>query len=107
MKLSDDQIRRFAERGDPLHAWYSYQMVRETLALVDLGDLSYEVYPQGSYANKTNIAGDSDVDLVIALKSAFYADKEDLSPLSSKNTKGTTSGPRLPGSASVKRCSRY
>jgi predicted nucleotidyltransferase len=79
MRLSDEQIVKFSERGDVTHAWYSYQMVRETLELTDLGGLSYEVYAQGSYANKTNIAGDSDVDLVIALKSAFYADKEDLS----------------------------
>ena len=79
MRLSDGQIDKFSERGDPLHAWYSYQMVRETLQSTDLGGLSYEVYAQGSYANKTNIVGDSDVDLVIALKSAFYADKEELS----------------------------
>jgi hypothetical protein len=79
MRLSDDQIHKFSERGDFLHAWYSYRMVRETLESTDLGGLSYEVYAQGSYANKTNILGDSDVDLVIALKSAFYADKEELS----------------------------
>ena len=33
------------------------------------------VYPQGSYANKTNIVSDSDVDMVIALRSAFYPEK--------------------------------
>ena len=79
MRLTADQIDRFSKRGDFLHAWYSYQMIRETLESVDLGDLSCEVYAQGSYANKTNIDGDSDVDLVIALKSSFYADKEELS----------------------------
>jgi hypothetical protein len=79
MTPSDERIRKWSERGDPLQAWYSYQMVRETLESAKLDGVSCVVYPQGSYANKTNIAGDSDVDLVIALKSAFYADKEELS----------------------------
>ena len=44
-----------------------------------LEGVSWSVYPQGSYANKTNIAADSDVDLVVALTSSFYPDKGDLS----------------------------
>lgn len=79
MRLSDEQIRQWSARGDPIHAWYSYQMIRDTLQSAGLDGLSYEVYAQGSYANKTNISGDSDVDLVIALQSAFYADKAELS----------------------------
>lgn len=80
MTLSDKQIRDWSSRGDPIHAWYSYQMVRDTLAAARLKDMSYAIYPQGSYANKTNIAADSDVDMVIALRSAFYPNKEELSP---------------------------
>ena len=80
MALSDKQIRDWSRRGDPMHAWYSYQMVRDTLAAARLKDMSYAIYPQGSYANKTNIAADSDVDMVIALRSAFYPNKEKLSP---------------------------
>jgi hypothetical protein len=79
MSLTDDKIRKWSERGDPIHAWFSYQMVKESLASIDLGDISYVIYPQGSYANKTNIVADSDVDIVIALKSAFYPNKENLS----------------------------
>jgi predicted nucleotidyltransferase len=80
MALSDKQIRDWSRRGDAMHAWYSYQMVRDTLAAARLKDMSYVIYPQGSYANKTNIAADSDVDMVIALRSAFYPNKEKLSP---------------------------
>jgi hypothetical protein len=80
MALSDKQIRDWSERGDPIHARYSYQMVRDTLAAARLNDMSYAIYPQGSYANKTNISADSDVDMVIALGSAFYPNKEELSP---------------------------
>jgi hypothetical protein len=78
MTLTDDRISQLAARGDPIHAWYSYRMIRDTLDSAKLEDLSYVIYPQGSYANKTNISADSDVDLVIALKSAFFANKEEL-----------------------------
>ncbi|HEX5301467.1 MAG TPA: nucleotidyltransferase [Streptosporangiaceae bacterium] len=80
MSLSDEEITNWSSRGDALRAWYSYQMVRDTLAGARLDDLDYGIYPQGSYANKTNIVGDSDVDLVIALRSSFYPNKEKLSP---------------------------
>ena len=81
MTLSDEQITKWSHRGDPIHAWYSYEMVRESLTQSRLNGMSCAVYPQGSYANKTNIAADSDVDIVIALRSAFYSDKTKLSPL--------------------------
>src|ERR1700680_954747 len=78
MALSDEQITRWSQRGDPIHAWYSYEMVRESLTPSRLNGMSCTLYPQGSYANKTNIAADSDVDMVIALRSAFYSDKTKL-----------------------------
>lgn len=79
MTLSVEQIAKWSQRGDPIHAWYSYEMVRESLTPSRLNGVSCTVYPQGSYANKTNIAADSDVDMVIALRSAFYSDKAELS----------------------------
>lgn len=79
MTLSRNQIIKWSQRGDPIHAWYSYEMVRETLTSSKLSGMSCAVYPQGSYANKTNIAADSDVDMVIALRSAFYPEKSELS----------------------------
>jgi predicted nucleotidyltransferase len=81
MALSSDQIREWSERGDAIHAWYSYKTVKDSLTSARLNSMSCAVYPQGSYANKTNIAADSDVDMVIALRSAFYPDKRELNPL--------------------------
>lgn len=78
MALSSDQIRKWSQRGDPIQAWYSYEMVRGSLTQGRL-EGTWSVYPQGSYANKTNIAADSDVDLVVALTSSFYPDKAELS----------------------------
>lgn len=80
MTLSADQIEKWSQRGDPIHAWYSYEMVRDSLVDGRL-EGTWSVYPQGSYANKTNIAADSDVDLVVALTSSFYPDKEKLNPI--------------------------
>jgi hypothetical protein len=79
MTLSSQGIRKWSERGDPIQAWYSYEMVRESLTPGRLGDVNLAVYPQGSYANKTNIVTDSDVDIVVSLRSAFYPDTEKLS----------------------------
>jgi predicted nucleotidyltransferase len=79
MALSRDELDKWSERGDPIHAWYSYRIVKESLTEERLNGMSCEIYPQGSYANKTNIAADSDVDMVIALRSAFYAHKGELS----------------------------
>jgi len=81
MALQPEDIAKWSRRGDPVHAWYSYEMVRGSLTPDRLGDANVSVYPQGSYANKTNIVGDSDVDIVVALKSAFYPDKKELTPL--------------------------
>jgi hypothetical protein len=78
MALSSKQIREWSQRGDPIQAWYSYEMVQGSLTQGKL-EGTWSVYPQGSYANKTNIAADSDVDLVVALTSSFYPNKEDLS----------------------------
>lgn len=39
---------------------------------------SYEVFLQGSYGNDTNIYSDSDVDIIICLKSVFYTDLTNL-----------------------------
>jgi hypothetical protein len=41
--------------------------------------VDYEVYLQGSYKNDTNIRGDSDVDVVVELKSSYFADVSQLS----------------------------
>ena len=93
MALSDDRIAQMARAGRP---------DPRVVLLPDgqghprdsarLNGMSYAIYPQGSYANKTNIAADSDVDMVIALRSAFYPDKEELSQRDSKSTQNTTRG---------------
>ena len=49
------------------------RMVREALAnngIIQTGN--YDIFPQGSYANNTNIRNDSDVDINVCYTGAFY-----------------------------------
>ncbi len=46
-----------------------------------LNSFNYEVYVQGSYANSTNIGGESDIDIVVQLNSIFSSDLAQLPPL--------------------------
>jgi hypothetical protein len=80
MALSDDKLDGWSRRGDPFQAWYSYEMVKGCFTPARLNGMTCAIYPQGSYANKTNIGSDSDVDMVIALTSAFYPEKTELTP---------------------------
>jgi hypothetical protein len=80
--LDDDVLRKWSQRGDPLPALYTYETVKGALddALRET-NMRYKIYIQGSYPGQTNIVGDSDVDLVIALQDPFYAATSDLDPL--------------------------
>lgn len=58
----------------------TYASVREALSRSsELQDIDYEVFLQGSYANDTNTRGDSDVDIVVMMKSTFMPDTSRLS----------------------------
>jgi len=65
-KMTHEQIRRaLGEVGSPLYEKYGND---------------FEIYLQGSYANDTNIRGDSDVDIVVQLNSSFFSDISTLTP---------------------------
>jgi len=80
VRIAREQLNAWAQRGDPVRAWYSFKLVKDALQHESLRGLQCDIYAQGSYANETNIADDSDVDIVLALQSAFYADTNDLPP---------------------------
>lgn len=53
----------------------TYASVQQALAShPKLGGTSTEIFLQGSYANSTNVRGDSDVDIVVMLPETFIAD---------------------------------
>lgn len=80
MPVTPDKLDTWAERGDAIQAWYSFKIIKDTLQHESLRDLECDIYAQGSYANETNISGDSDIDVVIALQSAFHSNTSELRP---------------------------
>ncbi|HVS58613.1 MAG TPA: nucleotidyltransferase [Candidatus Saccharimonadales bacterium] len=61
-------------------AQQTYASVKKAIAAHPaLTDKSVEVFLQGSYANSTNVHGDSDVDIVVMSRKTFYSDTDRLS----------------------------
>lgn len=83
MTIPESQLQAWANQGAITTAKDTHEAVRR--ALEEFGGwpdgATYEVYLQGSYKNSTNIRGDSDVDVVAELTSAFRHDDSGLSDL--------------------------
>jgi hypothetical protein len=87
--IAERQLQNWASAPVATKFKYTHEEVRKALANYlpdfaknnhgyDLKNENYEVYLQGSYANSTNITGESDVDIVIELNSIFSYDIEQL-----------------------------
>lgn len=80
MSLSEAQLQIWSGHGPVASAKATHEEVRKALANdAKLQSVDFEVYLQGSYRNDTNIRGDSDVDVVVELRSTFYAETSGLS----------------------------
>jgi hypothetical protein len=72
MTIPAETIRSWSERpGSFLPSWTKEVLENALNNATRLREYSFEVFVQGSYANKTNIRGDSDVDLVIKMRLPF------------------------------------
>lgn len=80
MSLSETQLQTWSNLGATTTAEQTYTSVKAALNSSNsrIRDKSYDVYLQGSYRNKTNIRGDSDVDVVVELQSVFLNDLSNL-----------------------------
>jgi len=84
MPIPSTQLETWANQGAITTAQATHTSVRSALANHEWpSQVKYDDYLQGSYRNHTNIRGDSDVDLVVELTSAFWSnlsaeDKEQL-----------------------------
>lgn len=91
MTISEQQLQTWASPPSPTEM----EKIRNTRSVIEdilkrklpvdaikrahnLSSFSYEVYLQGSYANRTNVRFDSDVDIAIQLNAVFYLDKTQL-----------------------------
>ncbi len=72
MPIPESQLETWSKRGAVETAEQTHKSIRAALEAYNWpGGVRYEVYLQGSYRNHTNIRGDSDVDVVVQLNSAF------------------------------------
>jgi hypothetical protein len=82
MAIPESQLETWANIGAVATSAAAYSSVKAALehSRSSVKAFDYEVYLQGSYRNKTNIYGDSDVDIVVQLNSTFGRDLSSLPP---------------------------
>ncbi|MEU7691109.1 nucleotidyltransferase domain-containing protein [Microbispora hainanensis] len=81
MAISESERRSWTTPGAQDAAQRTYASVKAALdRSPSLSVLDWEVFLQGSYANATNTRGDSDVDIVVMLKSIYIPDGTQLPP---------------------------
>ena len=94
--ISEQQLQTWASSPAATKFKHTHEEIRKALSAYlsefaknnhgyEIKAENYEIYLQGSYANSTNITGDSDVDVVIELKSIFSYDLDQLTE-EEKNT---------------------
>ena len=72
MAIPESQLQTWSNQGATASASVLYERIRAALqADAALSARNVEVFLQGSYRNKTNIRGDSDVDVAVKLNDAY------------------------------------
>jgi hypothetical protein len=81
MPISESQLEIWSHLGSVTQSQQTYGMIRRALEAptARFRGKHYEIFLQGSYANDTNVRGDSDVDVVIMSPETYYHDTEWLS----------------------------
>src|ERR1051326_3417660 len=81
MPIPEQQLDTWSGQGAIAGSRDTYATVKRALEGNDTeyNGKSYEVFLQGSYCNDTNVYAESDVDIVICLKTVFYHDLTSLS----------------------------
>lgn len=82
MPIAESQLRTWTNVGATTSSSNAYARIRNALFAPNSPLLSRqpEVFLQGSYANSTNIYGDSDVDVVVLYSGSFHYDLSVLTP---------------------------
>ena len=79
MPIPESQLRRWSDHGDQGPSKRTHEAIHRVLRAYQWPHgTTYDFYLQGSYRNDTNIRGDSDVDVVLELRSAFRHDASSL-----------------------------
>lgn len=84
MGIPERQLDRWTKQGAVTNSKRTYGKIERAFksdrSAMNQHDHDWEVYLQGSYANHTNIHGNSDVDIVVRLRSSWHSDLSGLSP---------------------------
>ena len=79
MPIPESQLSSWSHHGPQNSSKRTHEAVRRVLDIYQWPrEITREFYLQGSYRNDTNIRGDSDVDVVLELTSAFRHDSSAL-----------------------------
>ena len=80
MPIPESQLSRWSDHGPQDASKRTHEAIRRVLDAYSWPPgMTYDFYLQGSYRNDTNIRGDSDVDVVLELTSAFRHDASAIS----------------------------
>lgn len=76
MAIPEQQLNSWSRIGSITGSCQTYNLIKETLEdpVAPYHGKNYSVLLQGSYGNDTNIVGESDVDILIALKDCWQSD---------------------------------
>ena len=93
MAIAERQLETWAQQGKTGQFTDTYKSIRENLldASAPYPVKDVEVFLQGSYGNDTNVYADSDVDIVLKHKGAFYYDISKMTPEEQEHFKGVFS----------------
>ena len=82
MPIPSRQLDGWANQGAVTISSNAYNSIRTALLATNssLQGKSLDIFLQGSYANATNIRGDSDIDVVVLYDDTFYKDLSALTP---------------------------
>ena len=80
MPIPETQLSRWSHHGAQDSPKRTHKAIRRVLAAYGCPiGMIYDFHLQGPYRNDTNIRGDSDVDVVLEITSAFHHDADSLS----------------------------
>lgn len=81
MSIPEEQLETWSHQGSVTQSSSTYNSIKTVLedSGTPYSGKSYSIFLQGSYGNSTNIYAESDVDIVIVLKSCFQKDLSSLS----------------------------
>jgi hypothetical protein len=80
MPIPESQLTTWSSQGSVTQSATTYQIIKNALEAQNSGyaDKAFDVFLQGSYANYTNVYAESDVDVVICLRTTFRYDLNNL-----------------------------